>query len=615
MATDTFSLTDNSYFWPSDAYETLREVTFSWSSARILLGVYGNFTVDIGATADSSGSSTSYGKMDLVWFYPNGQEYFDSPFWYAHTVYHYFKKKEDYSLSVSSVTYDIAGKNIDGYQVNFDMDGTVEALTDLKYRHYEISTLPSNVFVYSEYGKSMKIKKAKLYTDIATPTDGIIRFRVYWDGSNVTLGSFGNITSGILYVGGVSTGLSLTQNAWHTIVIAWGDTEQDYVYIDSTDNIFQGSFTVDTSYFGSSDDTNTLIDDVEVYNYYVTPEQAQYVEEGIYAIKVNGTTYTIYPEGSDQLGTISVTFFDANGTVLGSDELSESSPLLIAPGNTTKISLSRENVERVYSLQGISSTSLAFPGTGELAVKVITAYIYPATYDTLEIKTLDGKVVFRDNITDMASFTALYGAYYVFTVEGSQGTFSVIAQATDNLALNFPDPDEAFSVSEEYERLIANKQDNDIVITYVGNSTVNGTITIIGRDKSGKIVQNVSLAFAGSAYNARFPASSNIAYYVISVETSSGFKASKVVATSLSMKFLVIDKIFPPGIRLMFFGFLGLFLVGRKHKELSPLLAFMVLSIMALLEWVIVPVFLEAQLGVLAALELFFKAKEEGWMQ
>jgi len=614
VATDSFSFSANSYFWPQDSWETLHDVVFSWPSSRSLLGIYADITVDVGVTTDSSGQSTSYGKARLYWYYPNGQEEFDSPYWYPDTIYDYFVKKEDYSLAVSSLEHYFAGQNVDGYQVDFSVSGTVEVLTDVKERHYEINTLPSSIFVSSEYGTSMKIKKAKLYTDLTTPEDGMIRLRAYWDGNDVTLGSFASVSGGVLYVGGVSTGLSLTQNTWHYIVIAWGDTEQNYVYIDSTDNIFQGSFTVDVSYFGNADDTNTLIDDVEVYNYYVTPEQAQYLEEGVYAIKVGSTVYTIYPEGSDELGTVTATFFDTNGSVVGSGELSESNPLLEAPVNTTKISMSRENVERIYSLMNISSTSLAFPGLGELAVKVITAYIYPATYDVLEIKTLDGKVVFRDNITDRASFTALYGAYYVFTVEGPEGTFSIVAQATDNLALSFPEPEDAFTTTEG-ERLIAKKEDNNLVITYLGNTSVNGTITVIGRDRLGRVVQNVTLPFASTGYNAEIPIVEGISYYTVSVSTSTGFFATKVVAISLSMKFLLINKIFPPGIRLMFFGFLGLFLVGRRHRELGPLLSFLVLSIMALLEWVTLPVFLATQLAILASLALFFKAKEEGWVQ
>lgn len=614
VATDTFSFSSNSYFWPSDSWEILHDVTFSWPETRILLGMYGDFTVDVGVTTDSSGSTSDYGKMRLYWYYPNGEEGFDSPYWYKDTTYTYFKKKEDYSMSITSLRYYIAGQNVDGFQVSFDMSGTVEVLTDIKYRHYELSVSPSQVFVLSEYGKSMKIKKAKLYTDITTPSEGIIRFRVYWDGSDVTLGSFVSVSGGVLYVGGVSTGLSLTQNAWNYIVIAWSDTEQDYVYVGNMENIFYGSFTIDVSYFGSNNDTSTLIDGIEIYNYYVTPEQAQYLEKGVYAIKVNDTAYTIYAEGSDELGIITATFFDVNGSVVGSGELSESNPLLEAPANTTKISMSRENVERIYSLTNISSTSLAFPGLGELAVKVITAYIYPATYDVLEIKTLDGKVVFRDNITDRASFTALYGAYYVFTVEGHEGTFSIVAQATDNLALSFPEPGDAFTTTEG-ERLIAKKEDNNLVITYLGNTSVNGTITVIGRDRLGRVVQNVTLPFASTGYNAEIPIVEGISYYTVSVSTSTGFFATKVVAISLSMKFLLINKIFPPGIRLMFFGFLGLFLVGRRHRELGPLLSFLVLSIMALLEWVTLPVFLATQLAILASLALFFKAKEEGWVQ
>ena len=110
VATDTFDFSANSYFWPSDSWEILHDLTFSWPETRILLGVYGDFTVDVGVTTDPSGSSSDYGKMRLYWYYPNGEEGFDSPYWYKDTTYTYFKKKEDYSMSISSLRYYIAGQ-------------------------------------------------------------------------------------------------------------------------------------------------------------------------------------------------------------------------------------------------------------------------------------------------------------------------------------------------------------------------------------------------------------------------------------------------------------------------------------------------------------------------
>jgi len=618
VATDAFSFSANSYFWPSDSWEILHDVTFSWPEARILLGVYGDFTVDVGVTTDSGGSSSDYGKMRLYWYYPNGEEGFDSPYWYKDTTYTYFKKKEDYSMSVTSLRYYIAGQNVDGFQVSFDMSGTVEVLTDIKYRHYELSISPSQVFVTSEYGKSMKIKKAKLYTDITTPSEGIIRMRVYWDGSDVTLGSFASVSGGVLYVGGVSTGLSLTQNAWHYIVIAWSDTEQDYVYINTIDNIFYGSFSIDASYFGSiSHDTNTLIDDIEIYNYYVTPEQAAYLEQGVYAIKAaGGKTYVVYPEGGEGLGTLSVTFMSDNGTVLGTVQLTDSDPLVTAPENISRISIGRDNVERIYNLNGISTAELAFPALADIVVKAIKVYVYPSSWNSLEVKTLDGKVVYRDNITTEASVTLIYGKYYTFTVEGLNSnnetvTYSLVAQATDNLKLRFPDPDEAFKIETDIEKLIAKKDGDDLFAQFVSPQQVSGTFIVEAFDANNHKIYYVDSYFSGSSYTIQQDISDleealgrEISYFRVTVKAGN-FTATKLVANKINFSYLLSESFFPHGLRLIFFTIIGTFLVGRKNSDLSPLTAFIVISLMALVGWISPSAWFVAELSVLAGVSLY----------
>jgi len=641
IAKDSFS-EELPNFLPVDGY-TVRQTTITYWETRKLVGVYGRFEYGCekycNATTNTCSDYTAH--LEGHWLIPDadipiiGMIVLDSISNPGDNVE--FKMKDDYMMTVTGVQYKIVvyPPGADAWYYNLRISGQIEILTDLAGKQtdyfFASGVFPSAGFSFAdsaEYGsKSMRLNATKMMTGLASKSSGFVQFRIKWDGTKpLTISSFASIDSNsYLVIGGVTTNLTLQQGEWNEVVISWGGPNGDaYVFVNTPNNIYRisGLSSLDLGYFGDTNDSsNTLIDDIEIKDSYISAESVQLERTGAYSFTADGKTFYIWPEGGQDLGNITVKFLDGNMSLISSITLDPDNRLSQGPNNATYVSLERGNVQRIYLLTNLSTTDLAFPALADIAVKTINVYIYPPTFDLLEVRTLDGKLVFRGNITDKASLTAVYGEYYIFTAYSSDGqATSMIAQAVDDVKLSFELPGPGF-VEGKTEKFYVNKDKDKVLVQYYNpDGPVQYNLSVLVFDKWNHVIYRFLTSGDSQTFSYTFDlasiqnlTNSSIAYVRVVMQTPDRIH-EKVLSVKIDMGYLLSKKMFPMGFRLIIFGTLGVFLVGRKYAELSPLMASFVLFTLGLIGLVAINDTLTAILGVTSALGLFTGAKKYGWL-
>lgn len=454
-------------------------------------------------------------------------------------------------------------------------------------------------------------------------SEGTISFWLKWDGTtNLEISdNIGIDSDGYLYVKNDTgatytfTGASLPTNEYVPIYIGWEESE-GYIMVNTTKLSLNWHGNLELSKIGDySQSSSAIIDEFKIWDTYIPSDQIIYESqvETYYLRKSSGEVFPIQPEGDVSLGTITVTFLDNTSSFINSTTLSPGNRNTTIPDNAEYIVISRYNTERFYYIKNLTPSTLAFPSDGDVTLQIVTLTVYPTSYDILEIWTLDDKLATRVNITGKTSttFTSLYGTHYKFIVYSGNTSVSTIRQvSSDTINLQFPEPEKIFQYQEAEEKLIVDKEDNIATITYVAPQPTTATLRIVGYDQNNRIVLNITDIITTTSHTRQVVMGDDISYLRVEVSSPS-YSSVRIVQNSLNFSFLIPEYIFPNGLRIIFFGLIGIFLVSRKNKELSCLGAVIVLTIVDYIQLADVPSELLLILGIGAGAGLITASQEE----
>lgn len=611
--TDSVSDTNNQYVRVST-------IVFSFGQDKYVSGL----TLEV----EDGGKSNTYVKLKVI--YPD-----NSSAWT--TEYHYFASYYRPSIVVpftsplvkkaSSVTVEVWAKR-----------SCYGSAPSMVVKKVAVHTLNSPYQIYSSVSSItylppgadgsaqgfMLSKTEIILNETYTLNEGTIGFAIKWDGSNnVTVtDSIGIDDQGYLYIKSSDNTYywvdQLPQNQYVHVIFSWSNSSMlGYITVEDNQVNLAWSGSVTLSKIGSIDqDTGTIIDSFVVWDTYMTPEQATYELQGVtyYLTLPTNETLVLKPEGGTSLGTLDVSFLDNSFAVLSTGVLSPTNTIIQIPENTTYIYIQRGSVERLYLLTNMSTdVPLVFPAERDITLQLVTLGIYPPKYDTLEIRTLNNEIAFRSNITGKSqeTFTALYGKYYKFIVTSGNYTVESIYQVnSDTLTLEFPEPGAAFLYTTPNERLEVDKNGNIVTVTYTAPEATSAVFTITAFDSFNQVVFNTSEVIVSQGFTRQIAMTEDISYIKVSIETPT-YSASRVIQNKLDFSYLIPESIVPNGLRIIFFGSLGVFLVARKNKELSPLGGFIVLELLNYIGLVQMPLELTAILGVGAAAGLITASEIE----
>lgn len=400
-------------------------ITGSWQSTNVAFDAHAYVVV----TTNSGETFTS----DNIHFGPgSGSLNYDSSGTFTITITKPISGNSiQIDLYVNAYDVTVTGSSSNSITVTFD---SVRAYFLNDDHQGIISNLTSYTPQTGVLGQALKLANVEVLMNPVNLSTGTITFSLKWDGTQTVILQNGDTdvlwidSSGYINirndVGAVfKSNSTLQPNTWQKIVIAFqsGTLSGGYIAIDSnqTSISWMGNFIADRV-GDEAQSTNTLIDELHIYNEYMTLSEATTGTMRYILIKPDGSTILVSPEGGQDMGNVSASALDAGGNVLASTVLSPQNKEFPLPNGTVKVVLSRDNVQRTFFINMVNN--IVFPATGT-TIAVLNIKVTPGTWNYFIAKTADGKVATAVELNDNAAgFAALVGHQYLFTFEAGNIT-------------------------------------------------------------------------------------------------------------------------------------------------------------------------------------------------
>ena len=314
------------------------------------------------------------------------------------------------------------------------------------------------------------------------------------------------------------------------------------------------------------------------------------------------TTFWLVDEYETDLKQITASSLDDNMNTIGSTVITTTTTDVTLPTNAAYLVLRSDVMERYIYLPGLTGGTLAFASNASTE-KIRTAQIFISNkelYDVLTVKTIDGKIVARYNLTDFTelSFTGVIGRTYIFELE-KDGAVAYTQSASISNTLEYITiipPGVAVGPIEIVVEIvnIDAKYDADtgvIIGNFTSQNPLSGNITIelyVPGTDAPIDVQNVAeftnQTFVEFAYTLPEGIES-FAYAKIIAETNKGTYIKSILGTE-GVGALIPEEIFPNGLRIIIVSALGLFALVRLNIELSAMLTAVLLTLSRMIGFV-----------------------------
>jgi len=300
----------------------------------------------------------------------------------------------------------------------------------------DLATPPSVPRGKDGVGLALSLNKTELiFSTPETVATGSIGLQLLWNGGyvNITpwlaINNSGNIYMKFGNEKYVST-IPLNKSQWTDVYIGW-EPGTAYIAIGNVIMTFSSfNWTVPLRSLGSaSQNANLLLDTVVISTNYLPPSSLQ-ILMGLndYHILWKSKTITISPEGLvGQLGTLSVSFLNANLSSIGTAILSPEIPSITAPNTTRYLIISANGVSRMYTLP---ATEITFPSLNQQVI-IAKIGVTPGTWQSVIVKTPNGKIAYSGPLQDNAfQFSAVQGATYLITFRSGNVSVTRVTQVT-----------------------------------------------------------------------------------------------------------------------------------------------------------------------------------------
>jgi len=467
--------------------------------------------------------------------------------------------------------------------------------------------------------KSLRLDRTELTLSGYSLDQGSLALWVKWDGQPVRLLNNLEIdpTGHVIFYSseaGYNTTFTVPEGKFVPLYISWKPGEM-YIMLSnqSTENRFTFSGTVQIGSIGSlNQSTSTLIDEIRIWSVYMSEEDILASLGSVsYGISVGDMSISVVPEGGPTLPTLYATFLDENFNALSNTTITKANSNVAAPSETAYIALkSSTGAERLYYLKNMSTESvrLAYPALEAKDLGIIKVQL-PAGYDTLEVWTLRGDLIYRVRTSEsVTSFVGLLGSYYRFTVEGPNVTaYSVIKQVDGSLITLVP-PDIASVVdiesSKEYLEVERDSMSGIVTAIYHAPTPKTVTLNLVIFDQNGTAIINTTDTKNTSLLAWSFLMPPNAAYAVISAKAD-GFSASKTVPGQLNPHGWINENLLPGGLILILLASIGTFAVTRKNAAYAPLLIWTLITVAQYVGFISISTGTYALLSILAVLGLY----------
>lgn len=599
-------------------YELITTIVFSFPSQVYVSG----FTVEM-SLGGGAGFNTYYLKLKIV--YPDNttiwtSEWSQSASSYVGSTIASFKAPEP--KLTNQITVEVWGRQEQTYRLTVKKVAvhTLNQPAQILSKVLEMYYIPPGAGgTYS----AMVLNQTEVYlTQPLSLAEGSISFWIKWDGSPVTISDNIWIDSNGYLNFRSSTGSVFTIEAsppvgqYSPIYVGWKSGE-GYLKVNGAEKRFVWDGTFNLTKFGNiSQSTTTLLDEFKIWSTYISSDQIESVAQlKSYSLSDGNKTIIIEPEGGVTLPEpVKATVFDVNFNPLAD-------PVLLSSGNQNAtipqgaqyLHLSVGNVERLIYLGNLSSLRVAIPSTEVSSLTTVRVQV-PMGYDLIEIKTPTGSYVHRALLNNGTSttFTAITGAYYLFTAVNSEtgDVISSVRQVTSDL-LSLQSSKLVYATQVEAEGLyyfLEENQEAVIVFTSPTPKDINFTFQVF--DVNGNLITDtISENITGVSYY-EWHILLDFPFYdaVAVVTTLDGSQTWNVTIPGWRLSTTggwFPEEFVPKVLILSLVGILGTFAVKRENANYVPLVLLIVLGVFTAVGFITVSPGTMITLGVMAVIGMY----------